>query len=149
MKRLKDTILPADENINGFLERHGSAKIFSGIKLYDLLKRPEIEYEYLAEIGQTNDLPKEVLEQVTINIKYEGYLKKQMNQIEQFKRMEERRLPEDMDYSQIQGLSTEARQKLSSLRPVSLGQASRISGVSPADISVLLVYLESRKRKNQ
>jgi len=149
MKRLKDTILPADENINGFLERHGSAKIFSGIKLYDLLKRPEIEYEYLAEIGQTNDLPKEVLEQVTINIKYEGYLKKQMNQIEQFKRMEERRLPEDMDYSQIQGLSTEARQKLSSLRPVSLGQASRISGVSPADISVLLVYLESRTRKNQ
>ncbi|HHW23331.1 MAG TPA: tRNA uridine-5-carboxymethylaminomethyl(34) synthesis enzyme MnmG [Clostridiaceae bacterium] len=149
MKRLKDTILPADENINGFLERHGSAKIFSGIKLYDLLKRPEIEYEHLAEIGQTNDLPKEVLEQVTINIKYEGYLKKQMSQIEQFKRMEERRLPEDMDYSQIQGLSTEARQKLSSLRPVSLGQASRISGVSPADISVLLVYLESRKRKNQ
>jgi tRNA uridine 5-carboxymethylaminomethyl modification enzyme len=149
MKRLKDTILPADENINGFLERHGSAKIFSGIKLYDLLKRPEIEYEHLAEIGQTNDLPKEVLEQVTINIKYEGYLKKQMSQIEQFKRMEERRLPEDMDYSQIQGLSTEAKQKLSSLKPVSLGQASRISGVSPADISVLLVYLESRKRKNQ
>lgn len=149
MKRLKETILPADEKTNDFLERHGSARIVSGIKLYDLLKRPEIDYEHLAEIGQDADLPKEVLEQVTINIKYEGYLKKQMNQIEQFKRMEERRLPNDIDYSEIHGLSSEARQKLNSLRPVSLGQASRISGVSPADISVLLVYLESRKRKNQ
>lgn len=149
LKRLKETILPADENINRFLESHGSSRIVSGIKLYELLKRPEIEYEHLSEIGQSADLSKEVLEQVTIHIKYEGYLKRQMNQIDQFKRMEERHLPEDIDYALIHGLSLEARQKLNSHKPVSLGQASRISGVSPADISVLLVYLESRKRKNQ
>ncbi|NLL95709.1 MAG: tRNA uridine-5-carboxymethylaminomethyl(34) synthesis enzyme MnmG [Clostridiaceae bacterium] len=147
IKRLKETILPPSDHINSFLERHGSARIVTGIKLYDLLKRPEIEYEHLSEIDQKADLSKEVLEQVTINIKYEGYLKRQMNQIDQFKRMEERRLPDDIDYSEIHGLSLEARQKLNSLRPLSLGQASRISGVSPADISVLLVYLESRKRK--
>jgi tRNA uridine 5-carboxymethylaminomethyl modification enzyme len=147
IKRLKETILPPSDHINSFLERHGSARIVTGIKLYDLLKRPEIEYEHLSEIDHKADLSKEVLEQVTINIKYEGYLKRQMNQIDQFKRMEERRLPDDIDYSEIHGLSLEARQKLNSLRPLSLGQASRISGVSPADISVLLVYLESRKRK--
>lgn len=147
IKRLKDTIIPANDTINDFLARHGSNKIVSGIKLYDLLKRPEIEYKQLSEIGQDAELPKEVIEQVSVSIKYEGYLKRQMAQIEQFKRMEERRMPEDIDYSQIHGLRIEARQKLNSIRPQSLGQASRISGVSPADISVLLVYLESRKRK--
>ncbi|MGI6123914.1 MAG: tRNA uridine-5-carboxymethylaminomethyl(34) synthesis enzyme MnmG [Acetivibrionales bacterium] len=147
IKRLKDTIIPANDTINDFLARHGSNKIVSGIKLYDLLKRPEIEYKHLSEIGQDAELPKEVIEQVSVSIKYEGYLKRQMAQIEQFKRMEERRMPEDIDYSQIHGLRIEARQKLNSIRPQSLGQASRISGVSPADISVLLVYLESRKRK--
>ncbi|MGI6085838.1 MAG: FAD-dependent oxidoreductase, partial [Acetivibrionales bacterium] len=147
--RLKNTILPANDKINDFLARHGSAKINSGIKLYDLLKRPEIEYQHLNEIGQEAELPAEIIEQVTISIKYEGYLKRQMNQIEQFKRMEERRLPEDIDYVKIHGLSLEARQKLDSTKPRSIGQASRISGVSPADISVLLVYLESRKRKSQ
>ncbi|NLX63896.1 MAG: tRNA uridine-5-carboxymethylaminomethyl(34) synthesis enzyme MnmG [Clostridiaceae bacterium] len=148
IKRLQDTILPANDRINDFLERHGSTRIVTGIKLYDLLKRPEIEYHYLNEIGQGADLPKEVIEQVSISIKYEGYLKRQMNQIEQFKRMEERHLPDDIDYASIHGLSSEAKQKLSSIKPVSLGQASRISGVSPADIAVLLVYLESRKRKS-
>lgn len=148
IKRLQDTILPANDEINGFLVRHGSTKIISGIKLYDLLKRTEIEYSYLSEIGQGAELPKEVIEQVSISIKYEGYLKRQMNQIEQFKRMEERHLPEEIDYTQIHGLCLEARQKLNATKPVSLGQASRISGVSPADISVLLVYLESRKRKS-
>ncbi|NLL67147.1 MAG: tRNA uridine-5-carboxymethylaminomethyl(34) synthesis enzyme MnmG [Clostridiaceae bacterium] len=147
IKRLKDTIIPANDTNNDFLARHGSNKIVSGIKLYDLLKRPEIEYKHLSEIGQDAELPKEVIEQVSVSIKYEGYLKRQMAQIEQFKRMEERRMPEDIDYSQIHGLRIEARQKLNSIRPQSLGQASRISGVSPADISVLLVYLESRKRK--
>ena len=148
IKRFQDTVLPANDTINDFLVRHGSTKIISGIKLYDLLKRPEIEYGYLSEIGQGAELPKEVIEQVSISIKYEGYLKRQMNQIEQFKRMEERHLPEEIDYTKINGLSLEARQKLNSTKPVSLGQASRISGVSPADISVLLVYLESRKRKS-
>lgn len=148
IKRFQDTVLPANDTINDFLVRHGSTKIISGIKLYDLLKRPEIEYGYLSEIGQGAELPKEVIEQVSISIKYEGYLKRQMNQIGQFKRMEERHLPADIDYTKINGLSLEARQKLNSTKPVSLGQASRISGVSPADISVLLVYLESRKRKS-
>ncbi len=148
IRRLQDTILPANDKINDFLLRHGSTKIVTGIKLYDLLKRPEIEYHYLSEIGHGAELPKEVIEQVSISIKYEGYLKRQMNQIEQFKRMEERHLPEEIDYAEIRGLSLEARQKLNAIKPVSLGQASRISGVSPADISVLLVYLESRKRKS-
>ncbi len=148
VQRLKSTIIPPSEIINNFLVSHGSTKIVSGIKLYELLKRPEIEYTFLNEIGQGTSLSKEIIEQVSISIKYEGYLKRQMNQIDQFKRMEERRLPEDIDYTEIRGLSLEARQKLNSTKPHSLGQASRISGVSPADISVLLVYLESRKRKN-
>jgi len=148
IKRLQDTMLAPSDRINDFLESHGSTRIVTGIKLYDLLKRPEIEYHYLNEIDQGADLPKEVIEQVSISIKYEGYLKRQMNQIEQFRRMEERHLPDDIDYASIHGLSSEAKQKLNAIRPVSLGQASRISGVSPADIAVLLVYLESRKRKN-
>ena len=146
--RLKQTILPPSEEINSFLERHNSSKIVSGIRLSDLLKRPEIEYDHLIEIKKDAGLPKEITDQITINIKYEGYLKRQMLQINQFKRMEERHLPNDIDYSNIHGLSLEARQKLNSQKPESLGQASRISGVSPADISVLLIYLESIKRKN-
>lgn len=147
MKRLKDTLVSPGDEINRFLACHGSSGIKTGIRLYDLLKRPEIEYEYLKEIGLGAELPREVIEQVCISIKYEGYLAKQMKQIEQFRRMEERKLPDDIDYNSISGLSSEARQKLDKQRPESLGQASRISGVSPSDISVLLVYLESRKRK--
>lgn len=149
IKRLKETNIPPGESMNEFLDRHGSSRIVTGIRLYDLLKRPEIEYEYLKEIGRHAELPLDVVEQVAIGIKYEGYLEKQMQQIELFKRMEERRLPEELDYNQIRGLSTEARQKLVKHNPESLGQASRISGVSPADISVLLVYLESLKRQSR
>lgn len=147
MKRLRDTIITPDENVNRYLSDHGSSEIRTGMRLYDLLKRPEVEYDHLKELGYGADLPREVIEQVTISIKYEGYLSKQMKQIEQFKRMEERKLPDDIDYDRIGGLSTEARQKLKKHRPESLGQASRISGVSPADISVLLVYLEAKKRE--
>jgi tRNA uridine 5-carboxymethylaminomethyl modification enzyme len=147
IRRLKETIISPGDDINEILARAGSSRIQTGIRLYDLLKRPEIGYETLAGIAGDPELPHEVAEQVTIAIKYEGYLDRQMRQIEMFKRMEERRLPDDIDYEQIRGLSAEARQKLSSRRPESLGQASRISGVSPADISVLLVYLESLKRK--
>ncbi len=147
LKRLKETILPPNVETNSFLARHKSSKIVSGIRLYDLLRRPEIEYAFLKEIGQDPGLRKEIVEQVSISIKYEGYLERQMAQIQQFKRFEERHLPQDIDYTQIHGLSLEARQKLQTNRPQSLGQASRISGVSPADISVLLVYLESLKRK--
>ena len=147
MHRLKETMLTPNEENNSFLARHNSARLLSGIRLYDLLKRPEMSYSFFEEIGQAADLPKEIIEQISINIKYEGYLDRQLGQIRQFKRMEERRLPHDIDYSKIQGLCLEARQKLNSQKPESLGQASRISGVSPADISVLLVYLESLKRK--
>ena len=147
LQRLKETNIPPSEEINAFLEKHQSAKISSGIRLYDLLKRPEIEYHHLKEINCAENISFDIMEQVTISIKYEGYLARQMQQIEQFKRMEERRLPEGLDYSLIGGLSLEARQKLNKHKPVSLGQASRISGVSPADISVLLIYLESLKRR--
>lgn len=149
MKRLKETVINPGEAVNRFLAEHGSAGLKTGIRLYDLLKRPEIEYEHLKALGYGAELSREVMEQVTISIKYEGYLNKQMQQIELFKRMEERRLPENIDYDSIKGLSTEARQKLGKLRPESLGQASRISGVSPSDISVLLVYLESLKREKE
>lgn len=149
LARLKETVLPPSGEINGFLKRHNSSEIISGIRLYDLLKRPEMEYEYLKEIDRQGDVPEDVREQVTIGIKYEGYLDRQMRQISQFKRMEERTLPRDIDYSEIGGLSLEARQKLNAHKPRSVGQASRISGVSPADISVLLIYLESVRRKNK
>lgn len=149
IKRLKETVISPDESVNRFLAEHGSAELKTGIRLYDLLKRPEIEYEHLKALGHGAELTREVMEQVTISIKYEGYLNKQIQQIELFKRMEARRLPEQIDYNSIKGLSTEARQKLSKLRPESLGQASRISGVSPSDISVLLVYLESLKREKE
>jgi tRNA uridine 5-carboxymethylaminomethyl modification enzyme len=148
LDRLKKTIIKPDPEVNKILEKYKSSKIVTGIKLYDLLRRPEIDYDFLGEIGQDPDLSRDIKEQILINIKYEGYLKKQMEQIKQFKRMEERRLPPDIDYSKINGLSMEARQKLNTQKPESLGQASRISGVSPADISVLLIYLESLKRKD-
>ena len=147
MKRLRETVVHPGEAINSFLASHGSSGIKSGIRLYDLLKRPEIGYEHLKELGLGADLPREVIEQVCISIKYQGYLAKQMKQIEQFRRMEKRKLPNDIDYNNISGLSSEARQKLGKHRPEYLGQASRISGVPPSDISVLLVWLESRKRK--
>lgn len=148
IERLKRRVIPPGEKVNEFLDRHGSSRIRSGIKLYDLLKRPEINYDMLKKIDdEMPDLPKPVTDEVAIRIKYEGYIAKQMEQIEQFKKMEERLLPEDIDYNEIQGLRIEARQKLSKYRPRSLGQASRISGVSPADISVLIIYLNTRNRR--
>ena len=147
LNRLKATVLKPNEQTTAFLAKRGSSPLSAGLRLYDLLKRTEINYEDLEELGLNAELEPDVLEQVTITIKYEGYLNRQMQQIEQFKRMEGRLLPEDLDYSGIHGLSLEARQKLNGQRPSSLGQASRISGVSPSDISVLLVYLEALKRK--
>lgn len=130
------------------MEKYNSADIKSGITLYELLKRPEITYASLAEIDENMpDLDDQEAEEVEILIKYEGYIKKQLMQIEQFKKLEGKRLPDDIDYKGIKGLSTEAQQKLSEVRPSNIGQASRISGVSPADISVLLVYLEQLRRR--
>ena len=119
----------------------------------ELIRRPELNYDLLSEIDADRPhLPEEVAEQVNINIKYEGYITRQMKQVSQFKKLEKKKLPEDLDYNEIHGLRIEAVQKLNLIKPVSIGQASRISGVSPADISVILVFLEQKKyngRKNE
>lgn len=147
IERLENTIVPPSEKVNNFLEKHNSTKIKTGAKLKELLKRPEISYEALKEIDEDRpELPFEVVEQVAIQIKYEGYIKRQMDQVERFKRLENKKIPKGIDYNQINGLRIEARQKLSQIRPESIGQASRISGVSPADISVLMIYLEQVRR---
>jgi len=147
IKRLEKTVVPPSEKVNKFLKSRNSSPIKSGIKLSELLRRPEISYEDLAEIDEGRpELSHAVKEEVSILIKYEGYIKRQLMQVEQFKKLENKKLPPDIDYSHIQGLRIEARQKLSKIRPDSIGQASRISGVSPADISVLLVYLEQMRR---
>lgn len=142
-------ISPAKEN-NEFLARHNSTEIKSGIKLYDLIKRPEINYVITSEIDcERPELPLDVQEEVGIQIKYEGYIEKQLQQVEQFKKLEKRKIPDEIDFNNISGLRIEAKQKLSQIRPESIGQASRISGVSPADISVLLVYLEQQRRRGE
>ncbi|KXG73847.1 tRNA uridine-5-carboxymethylaminomethyl(34) synthesis enzyme MnmG [Thermotalea metallivorans] len=147
MERLKNTVVtPGDAN--EFLRKMGSSEIKNGISLYDLLRRPELTYDHMEEIDlHRQKLPKDVIMQCEIQIKYEGYIEKQMKQIEQFKKLEGKRLDPEIDYSMIDGLRLEARQKLNAIKPLSVGQASRISGVSPADISVLLVYLEQQKRR--
>lgn len=131
---------------NPILEKYNSAPVRSGIKLMELLKRPELDYEKLAECDTDRpELPYEVWEEAEIKIKYDGYIKRQLSQAAQFRKMESRLLPEDMNYDEVYGLRLEARQKLAKIRPKSLGQASRISGVSPSDISVLIIWLEGRK----
>ncbi|MFY9377409.1 MAG: tRNA uridine-5-carboxymethylaminomethyl(34) synthesis enzyme MnmG, partial [Peptococcia bacterium] len=150
LERLKDTtVSPTNEKLAQLLAEKGSSGLQQGIKLYDLLKRAEISYKDLQKIGLGLELPQEVCEQIDIQIKYEGYIKKQMAQVERFEKLEGKRLPPDIDYDKIHGLSSEARQKLNKQRPQSVGQASRISGVSPADISVLLIYLEQQRRKEE
>lgn len=148
IERLSSAFITPTENVIKFLESVGSAELKSGIMLSELLKRPEINYENTAVIdeGRPGDITRDVAEEVEILIKYEGYIKKQMMQVEQFKKLENRRLPYDIDYKKINGLRIEAREKLSNISPSSIGQASRISGVSPADISVLLIYLEQIRR---
>ncbi len=141
------TIAPNPKTLE-VLDLYESTPIKSGVKLSDLVKRPELDYEKVAPLDLDRpELPSDVREQVNIQIKYEGYIGQQLKQVEQFKKLESRKLPEDMDYQSIQGLRIEAKQKLDAIRPSSLGHASRITGVSPADISVLLIYLEQQKRK--
>lgn len=148
IERLKSKTVPPSEKVNNFLKKYESSQIGTGIKLYDLLKRPEITYEALKEIdSEIPDLPRSFAEQVSVSIKYEGYIAKQLQQITHYKKMEQKMIPEDIDYNQIPGLRIEARQKLSRQRPSSVGQASRISGVSPADISVLLIYLSAKWKR--
>lgn len=148
MERLKNTIV-SPENANPLLEELNSAFIKTGISLYDLLKRPEIAYDGIMAIDKNRpqEIVKDAAKQCEIVIKYEGYIDKQLKQIDQFKKLENRKLSEGIDYNGIDGLRLEARQKLNNIKPLSVGQASRISGVSPADISVLLVYLEQKRRQ--
>ena len=144
--RLESVFVGCTENVQETLRRYNSTELKSGTSLAELLKRPEIKYESLAEIDQERpELSKEVTDQVEINLKYDGYIKRQLKQVEQFKKLENKKIPMDLDYKEIGSLRVEAVQKLEAYRPLSIGQASRISGVSPADISVILVYLEQRK----
>lgn len=143
--RLKNTVIGASKEHQKFMEAHGSSLLKTGTNLAELMCRPELSYEILSEIDtERKSLPDDVIEQVEIEIKYEGYIERQMKQVEQFKKMEKKRIPPDLDYQDVSSLRLEARQKLTAYKPVSVGQASRISGVSPADISVLLIYLEQK-----
>lgn len=145
IKRIKEVKIGAAKANQKFLERHGSATLKTGVSLAELLCRPELDYNSLAELDpERKELDPSVIEQVEIEIKYEGYIERQLRQVEQFKKMEKKHIPDDIDYDDVSSLRLEARQKLKSFHPVSVGQASRISGVSPADISVLLVYLEQK-----
>ena len=146
VERLENTVVKPTEKVNQFLEKHQSSPLTTGAKLAELLRRTELKYEDLKEIDeQREELPKEVAEEVEIEVKYKGYIKLQQQQVEKFKKLERKLLPQDIDYTEIKGLRLEARQKLNKIKPNSVGQASRISGVSPADISVLLIYLEQQK----
>ncbi|MCM1500375.1 MAG: tRNA uridine-5-carboxymethylaminomethyl(34) synthesis enzyme MnmG, partial [Clostridium sp.] len=143
INRLKNTFVGAGKEIQDFLESRGSSSLKTAASLSELICRPELSYEALSEIDpERHPLPREVIEQVEIEIKYEGYIVRQKRQVEQYRRMEKKLIPQTIDYDDIPSLRIEARQKLKLFRPVSVGQASRISGVSPADISVLLVYME-------
>ncbi|MEQ2548937.1 tRNA uridine-5-carboxymethylaminomethyl(34) synthesis enzyme MnmG [Dorea ammoniilytica] len=146
VERVSHVHVGTSDNVQDLLKRYGSTPLNSGISLTELIRRPELSYQALAPIDRGRpefpaDLKEEIENQIDINIKYDGYIKRQLRQVEQFKKMEKKKIPEDIDYDAIQSLRIEAVQKLKEYRPVSIGQASRISGVSPADISVLLIYL--------
>ncbi len=144
--RLKKEVVKPTDKVNKFLESVGTATISNGIKMADLLKRTEITYDNLEEIDESRpNLSNEIKNEVEIQVKYEGYIRMQEAQVDKFKKLETKMLPQDIDYSSIKGLRLEARQKLNKIKPNSVGQASRISGVSPADLSVLLIYLEQIK----
>ncbi len=146
--RVKTVHLGATPAVQAVLSGLDSPPLTSGISLAELIRRPELDYDCLAPLDPDRpELPDGVREQVNINIKYEGYIRRQQKQVRQFKRQEEKKLPRDFDYMQLEGLRLEARQKLNQYQPVSVGQASRIAGVSPADISVLLVYLEQKRER--
>ncbi len=150
IKRLKDTKVGGSVRIQEFLSSYGSNTLKTAASLAELICRQELSYECIKEIDdERTDLPKDVIEQVEIELKYEGYIQRQMHQVEQFKKMEKKLIPADIDYDNVPSLRIEARQKLKAFHPVSVGQASRISGVSPADVSVLLVYLEQYREKGK
>ena len=144
--RVEKTYVGTSEEVQRLLEQYGSTPLHSGISLAELIRRPELNYDALAPVDpERPELLRGVAEQVNIHIKYDGYIRRQQKQVEQFQKLENKRIPDDLDYEEVPSLRLEARQKLKAVRPVSVGQASRISGVSPADISVLLVWLEQKK----
>ena len=145
IERVKKVTIGANKQVNELLESYNSTPLNSGATLAEIIKRPEMKYEYLAPVDSGRvPLSKEIVEQVNIQLKYDGYIKRQQKQVEQFKKMEKKKIPADINYDDIYSLRLEAKQKLNQIRPESVGQASRISGVSPADISVLLVYLGAK-----
>lgn len=149
-KRVLKTVIAPSEKLNQLLVSRETSPIVSGVKLAELIKRPQLNYDLLAEFDTSRpDLPYEIFEQVEIDIKYEGYIKRQQAQVNEMRRLEVKLLPESVDYNSISGLRLEAREKLNKIRPKNIGQASRISGVSPADVSVLLIYLEKEERNDK
>ena len=148
--RLEHTGIPGSRELNRLLTERGSAAVTDGARLIDLLRRPQMTYDELMTFDpHAPALPKAVREQVEISVKYEGYIRRQLSQVEEFEKLEQHTLPADTDYASIQGLRLEAREKLNAVRPLNLGQASRISGVSPADMGALMIYLEKRDSKNE
>ena len=146
--RLNSTLIGANQEVQSLLEECNSNILKTGTTLGELIRRPELSYDMIRSIDKNRTpLTKDVIEQVNINIKYEGYIQRQLKQVEQFKKLEGKVIPKDLDYTKVPSLRIEAKQKLMQIKPISVGQASRISGVSPADISVLLIYLEQYKRK--
>lgn len=146
-QRMEHVHVGAVKEVQELLQQYGSTPLKNGISLGDLIRRPELSYDIVAPLDKKrSELPYDVREQININIKYEGYIRRQLKQVEGFKKLENKKLPKDIDYDAISGLRIEAKQKLNAYRPISIGQASRIAGVSPADISVLLVYMESYRR---
>ena len=148
LKRLKNTVISPDDEVNKILVSRETSEITIGVRLIELMKRPQLGYDALKSIDKTRpELDPNIFEQVEIEIKYEGYIQKQLKQVEQMKKLEVKQLPNDFDYNEIEGLRLEAREKLNKIKPLNIGQASRISGVSPADISVLLIWLAQNNRR--
>lgn len=146
--RLKNTVISPDDEVNKILVSRETSEITTGVRLIELMKRPQLGYDALKSIDKTRpELDPNIFEQVEIEIKYEGYIQKQLKQVEQMKKLEVKQLPNDFDYNEIEGLRLEAREKLNKIKPLNIGQASRISGVSPADISVLLIWLAQNNRR--
>ena len=150
IKRIRSVIIKPTDEVNNFLKKYNSSELKAGVRLDDLIKRTELTYESLGEIDKDRPvLNEQEIKEIGIQLKYEGYIKLQQEQVDKFKKLEEKILPNDINYEDIKGLRLEARQKLNKIKPNSVGQASRISGVSPADISVLLIYLELYKKENK
>lgn len=150
LKRAKETVIPLSDELNAILVSRETSEVSSSIRLIELLKRPQLDYKALESVDVDRpDIPQSVLEQVEIAIKYDGYIRKQLAQVEQMRKLEAKKLPGDTDYKELPGLRLEAQEKLNKIRPANIGQASRISGVSPADISVLLIWLSKKSHEKQ